>query len=285
MKIYSPVSLSEALAFLEEHKASVCLLGGGTDFVVKYKEGLLKYNVGCNIYGIRELRFIKEIGDKLIIGALSTYRDIIDSPLVKKHIPLLAEACGVVGSPQIRNRGTIGGNIGTASPAGDTIPSLMVLGADLKLVSTQGERIVNIRNFFLGPGKTVLKPNEIITEIIVDKLKMDEGAFYSKLGMRNALAISIVGVAAKVKLSGNQFERVEFAAGSVGPAVIYGRMKSLEMVDLSNKELWDKAQLIKEEINPITDVRATAEYRKEMAASLLYQGLLSLRCQGGNSLK
>lgn len=273
MKIYSPASISETIELLDTHGEEACILAGGTDFVVKYKAGVLNYKVSCNIYGIDELRFINECSDRLIIGPLTTHNDIVESNLINKYIPVLSQACKVVGSPQIRNRGTIGGNIGTASPAGDILPSLMVLGADIKIISTKGERTVNIREFFLGPGKTVLKPYEMIKEIIIPKMKDDEKAFYSKLGMRNALAISIAGVAAKVKLKEDRFEKVEVALGSVGPKVIYKRISYLEGEKFDRAELWNRVQCIKNEISPITDVRATSEYRREMIVSLLYQGL------------
>lgn len=273
MKIYNPDSISEAIGILDTHNQDACLLAGGTDFVVKHKEGALNCKIACNIYGISELRFIHEDNEHILIGSLATHQDIIESSLILKYAPVLADACRAVGSPQIRNRGTIGGNIGTASPAGDTLPVLMVLEADVNIISAKGERTVNIRDFFLGPGKTILKPNEMIKEIVVPKMKADEVAFYSKLGMRNALAISMVGVAAKVKLAENMFEKVEVSLGSVAPTVVYNRMTVLEKQKFTKKELWDKVQLIKKEVNPITDVRATSEYRKKMSAVLLYQCL------------
>lgn len=273
MKIYNPTSISQAIDLLQEHRNEIRLLAGGTDFVVKYKEGSLDGKAVCNIHGINELRCITESNNYLIIGPLTTHEEIVESSLVNQYAPLLAEACATVGSPQIRNRGTLGGNIGTASPAGDALPPLVVLGAELKIVSAESEKIVSMRDFFSGPGKTILKPNEMITEIIVPKMKAGEKGFYTKLGTRNSLAISIVGVAAKVKVHENVIEKMEVALGSVGPTVIYKRMQDLEGQTLTTKALWDKVQMIKNEISPITDLRATADYRKEMSAALLFQGL------------
>lgn len=275
MKIYNPTEISEVLTFLQEHKGRGSLLAGGTDFVVKYKEECLPYEFVCNILKVKELKYIKEDEDSVKIGSLVTHKELVESPLINKHIPILKDACKIIGSPQIRNRGTIGGNIGTASPAGDTLPVLTALDARLKIISIDGERIVSIRDFFIGPGKTVLKENEMIRELIVPKMKEEEG-FYTKLGSRNALAISIVGVAAKVKCKDKGFEKVEVAYGSVGPTVIYKRVKELEESNLTKQKLWDCVHSIKEGIHPITDVRATAEYRKEMCANLLYEGLSKL---------
>lgn len=272
MKIYNPTEISKVIEFLEEHKGNGKLLAGGTDLVVKYKEEAISYDFICNILKVKELKHIKEDEDSVKIGSLVTHEELVESSLVNEHIPMLRDACKIIGSPQIRNRGTIGGNIGTASPAGDTIPALTALGASLKVISIDGERIIPIRDFFIGPGKTILKENEMIEEIIIPKMKEEKG-FYTKLGSRNALAISIVGVAAKVKCKDKGFEKVEVAFGSVGPTVIYKRIKELEKSNLTKQKLWDCVQSIKENMNPITDVRATAEYRKDMCANLLYEGL------------
>lgn len=272
MKMYSPTEIYEVLVFLQKHKGSGILLAGGTDLIVKYKEQSLAYDFICNILKVEKLKCIKEDEDSLKIGPLVTHEELVESSLVYKHTPILRDACKTIGSPQIRNRGTIGGNIGTASPAGDTLPALTALGASLKIISIEEERIVPIKDFFCGPGKTILKENEMIKEIIVPKMKEEKG-FYTKLGSRNALAISIIGVAAKVKCKDQGFEKVEVALGSVGPTIIYKRMKELERSNFTKQRLWDAVQCIKEQIYPITDVRATAEYRKEMCANLLYEGL------------
>ncbi|WZL71674.1 xanthine dehydrogenase family protein subunit M [Clostridiaceae bacterium 35-E11] len=273
MKIYSPISVSDVLEFLEKYKEEGCLLAGGTDLIVKYKEESLPYVSMCDVGKITTLKFIHEEQNSIKIGPLVTHADIIESSLIAAYMPMLADACKTVGSPQIRTRGTIGGNIGTASPAGDTIPALMALGAKLKIASIHGERLVAMKDFFMGPGKTILKANEMIQEIIIPKMKKEDKGFYIKLGARNALAISIVGVAGKIKCKHKTFEKVEVAFGSVGPTVIYKRLKSLERKAFTKKELWNEVQYIKDEVQPINDVRAKAEYRKEMCVHLLYQGL------------
>lgn len=273
MKIYRPGSISEALKFLVANGTRACLLAGGTDLAVDFKNGSLNLEACCDISGLDELRFITEYQDTIAIGPLTTHQEIVESALLNKQAPLLAQASATVGSLQIRNRGTIGGNIGTASPAGDTLPALLVLGAQLKVSNCDGERFIKSREFFRGPKKTVLKPGEIITEISFPKLKEGERGFYSKLGARNALAISIVGVAAKLKVTRGIFEKVEVALGSVAPTVHYQRLAYLEGEDLAKRELWNRLQQIKDEVSPITDMRATSHYRKEMAVALLFQEL------------
>ncbi|MTI79627.1 MAG: xanthine dehydrogenase family protein subunit M [Firmicutes bacterium] len=273
MNIYSAKSIDDVTSFLQSYGAESIILAGGTDVVVKYKNELLTKREVCDIYGIRDLRYIKETADHLAMGSLTTHKDLAESKLVNNYAPILAQAAASVGSPQIRNRGTIGGNIGTASPAGDTLPALMALGACIKVINSSRERTINIRDFFVGPGKTVLKPDEFIYEITIPKLVDGEKAFFSKLGSRSALAISIASVAAKVKLGRGVFTRVEISLGSLAPTVIYKRLSILEGERLPNKELWNKLQHIKKLVSPINDVRASAEYKNQMAVALLFQGL------------
>lgn len=276
MKVHNPLNLNELLNFLDKKGEETCLLAGGTDLVGKLKEKSLHCRTICNLQHTDELHFIKEEENYLRIGALTTHREIMTSPLIRQHMPLLAEASATVGSPQIRNKGTIGGNIINASPAADTVPALMVLGAKLQLLSLEGEREVPIKDFFTGPERTDLKSSELLAEITIPKLTEGDLSFYSKLGQRNALAISIVGVAAVAKLSARGiFAQVKIALGSVGPTVICSQRcaQALAGKKFTPEELWETTQIVKEEVNPISDVRASAHYRKEMAAALLYQGL------------
>lgn len=273
MNIYSAKSIAEVTNFLQSYGGESLILAGGTDVVVKYKNGSLTKREVCNIYDVRDLRYIKETADSLVIGPLTTHKDLAESKLLHNYAPSLAQAAVSVGSPQIRNRGTIGGNIGTASPAGDTLPALMVLGADIKVISSTGERTVNIRDFFTGPGKTVLKPDELIFEITIPKLVAGEKSFFTKLGARSALAISIASAAARVKSESGVFTSVEVSLGSLAPTVLYQRLTILEGERLPKKELWHRLQFIKDQVSPISDVRASAEYRKQMAVALLFEGL------------
>jgi CO/xanthine dehydrogenase FAD-binding subunit len=273
VNIYSAKSIAEVTNFLQSYGGESLILAGGTDVVVKYKNGSLTKREVCNIYDVRDLRYIKETADSLVIGPLTTHKDLAESKLLHNYAPSLAQAAVSVGSPQIRNRGTIGGNIGTASPAGDTLPALMVLGADIKVISSTGERTVNIRDFFTGPGKTVLKPDELIFEITIPKLVAGEKSFFTKLGARSALAISIASAAARVKSESGVFTSVEVSLGSLAPTVLYQRLTILEGERLPKKELWHRLQFIKDQVSPISDVRASAEYRKQMAVALLFEGL------------
>ncbi|MBU8878570.1 xanthine dehydrogenase family protein subunit M [Bacillus sp. FJAT-29790] len=277
--IVSPTSLNECLSIISKKGTQHRLIAGGTDAVVRMKEGKWRPETWINIKGINELRYIKEKDGAIHIGPLTTHTDMIHSPLLQKKADVLVEAAREVGAIQMQNMGTIGGNIGTASPAGDTIPALSVLGAAIELCSISTKRLVPIEEFFLGPGRTVLKQNEMITNIIFQPQNENEIGIFQKLGPRKAQSISIVNVAISL-IMGKERQCLggKIAFGSVAPTII--RAKKCESI-LTLKPLTDEfiqniAKIAWKEVMPITDVRATAEYRRDMASSLLERGLYRL---------
>ena len=175
---------------------------------------------------------------------------------------------------QIRNMATIGGNLCNASPAADTAPPLMVLEAKLRVISIEGERTIDVREFFLGPRKTILKRNELLKEIMVPVYK-DYGYSYMKLGRRNSFTLSIVSVASLLKVEDNVFSDVRIALNSIAPTPI--RAFSAEKYLVGRKVTIDSikaaSKLVAKDISPITDIRATAEYRRDMAIVLTYDAL------------
>jgi len=188
-----------------------------------------------------------------------------ESSIVRERAPALAEAVNVLASPHIRNRATIAGNLCNASPAADTAPSLLALDASVKLQSADEERIVPLSQFFLGPEQTVTKPDEVLTEVIIP---LQEGASaFIKLGRRKAFTLSVASVAAFAKVNNGKFEEVRIALGAVAPTPIRARKveEALKGKDISEDNVEKAAQLVKEECWPITDVRASAEYRTEMS--------------------
>jgi len=195
------------------------------------------------------------------------------------------EAVKTIGSPQIRNRGTIGGNICNASPAGDSIPALVVSEARFVVKSLDNERIIDIKDFFVGPGKTSLKQDEILYKIIIPEWKENEIGFFNKLGQRNAMSISIASVAVKLEREkDNKFKKAFVSFGAVSPVV--NRATKCENLlterELDSKDyIFEAANCALDEVNPITDVRATREYRREVSKYLLYESLLNLLGIGG----
>ncbi|MGB9750473.1 MAG: FAD binding domain-containing protein [Caldisericia bacterium] len=273
---YRAKNLKEALNYSKTFGKNKRFLAGGTDLIVRLKDNLIKEENIIDIQNIEELKGINEVNDEIHIGALTTFSEIIESDLLKKYSPLIVEASKKVGSPQIRNKGTIGGNICNASPAGDSIPPLFCEDAKLFLESSSDSRIVNIEDFFIGPGKTILKDDEILVKIIIKKWKKGESGFFNKLGQRNALTIAIASSCIKIKKSDGRIDDIKIALGSVSPTVV--RAKRVENL-LKNLKEFNKDELIKicneveKEIDPITDVRGSREYRIEVSKYLVFEAL------------
>ncbi|MGC8660913.1 MAG: FAD binding domain-containing protein [Nitrososphaeria archaeon] len=274
--VHSPQSLNEALGILKEKSSEVRIVSGGTDIMVLIKDDLVKEKELLNLSYLNELKYIREDEGTVKIGALTTYRELEKSDTMNLNAPILVDACKTIGATQIQNLGTLAGNLGNASPAGDSIPPLYVLNANVKLQSAESERVIPVSEFFLGPRKTKRDPNEIITEIAVEKEKPGTYYFFKKLGLREANAISLVSVACMADLSEDKkITTIKLALGAVAPTVIRavkseklatGRQLDLNLVD-------EIARSVSEEISPITDIRGSAEYRRRAAYGLVYEGL------------
>ncbi len=272
----NPKTLSEAL----EAKATrgVVAVAGGTDILVRLHDVVDRpWPRLLVLEGVRSLRKIIENDGYISIGTLVTFSEIENSARLNKYASQLTGAASVAGSVQIRNRATIGGNIANGSPAGDLIPPLYVLGAELELSSVDGKRIVPIETFFKGPGKTILRSNELITSIRIKK--HTSPGFFNRLTTRRALAISKVSVAASAAFKQGVLIDLKIALGAVGPTVI--RAERTEQALLKRGKLCPgcitgAAKIAKGEACPIDDLRSTAEYRREMVAVLLKRGLTQI---------
>jgi CO/xanthine dehydrogenase FAD-binding subunit len=221
-----------------------------------------------DVTGIPELHGIEDRGDHLWIGAATTHTQMMASAAVARVAPALPAACAVVGGPQIRNRGTLGGNLANASPAADTVPPLYAADAVVELVSVSSRREVPIHEFFTGPRRSVLAPDELILGVRVPRRAGVRGAFL-RLGQRQAQAISKVSVAVGIAFRDGRPEWVRVALGSVAPTVV--RAPRAEQVLLAGgpAALRQAREIVMEEIAPIDDLRSTREYRRQMAGVLL----------------
>jgi xanthine dehydrogenase iron-sulfur cluster and FAD-binding subunit A len=278
-EIYHQVSsLDEALKLLEEFSDNSKIIAGATDFWLEYKNGLHE-NVEriIDISRIRNFDEIKEIDDNTIhLGPLVTHAHCIRSGIIQKDATCLFEACLGVGSPQIRNKGTIAGNVVTGSPANDTIAALMALDANIVVTSIKGSRIIPIINFYLGVRKTQINKNEIVTDIWFNKTGENSFSFFKKQGLRKAQAISLLNVSVVCKYNESyDISDMRIAFGSLSPTVVRAREaeefangQNLRKIDL--KVLIEKAI---ESISPISDIRSTSTYRSHMAGTLLRRGL------------
>jgi len=268
---YSPNTLEEALKILNEK--DVIIYAGGTDLMVKNKNatGLLpKFNKNLLYVGdLNELKEIKEHDNEIKIGAACTLASLLEIEGVPK---VLKQAIINIASPAIRNIGTIGGNICNASPAGDTLPILYALEAKLKLVSINSSREVNINDFILGPGKIILKDNEMLESILIEKTNFNK-VYYEKVGARKASAISKISFVALANVRNQKIKDIRIAIGSVGPRIV--RVKAGENI-LIGRELKDIENLMfevkknySENVTPISDQRSTAAYRKTVTLKLI----------------
>jgi len=274
--VLSPHTLEDALGLLRQHQNKIRIVAGGSDIIIQLRDGVVKTEKLLNLIPVKDLKFIEKRNDKIHIGSLSTYTEIIHSQLIKKGAWILREAARQIGAVQLQNTATIGGNLGNASPAADSLPPLYALGAIIVTRNISARREIPIEKFFSGYRKTALKPNELIEEIYFDRLKKNDAAAYLKLGLRKANAISIVDVAValrgKVK---DSYGDIRVSLGAVAPTIVRSHSceQALKGKHLSEKLLREAAKLASKDVSPITDIRGTAEYRRKVVSSLVYQAL------------
>lgn len=267
-EIIAAQTLGEAIEALKVDGA-VCL-AGGTDLMVMKAKERLRSECLVDLAKVDEVYGVQLHNDELIIGAMTTMTELTQHDLVKQHFPALAQAAAQVGSPQIRNRATIGGNICNSSPAGDTICPLMAYGAVLVLVGSKGARRVTIGEFLVGVGKNIRKQDEILTKICLPV--KENYSIFEKVGKRNALAISVVNMTVVHNIKSGC---ISIALGSVAPIVVRATAteKYLSQHELTNEALNAASEVLASEIHPIDDIRADAGYRLEVAKRLLKKAL------------
>ena len=257
--LLDPKTLSDALKMLRD-EGPVTPMAGCTDLYVSLNFGTLKDTRFLDLWRLDALRTIEVRGKSLIIGALATFTDVRRSPLVRKRLPMLVAAAGEVGGVQIQNRGTIGGNVANASPAGDTLPVLAAADATIVLRSTAGLRRVPFTAFYTGYRQSVRRPDELIVAFEIPHIRGRQ--WFRKVGTRAAQAISKVVMAGVVDRSA-----ARIALGSVAPTVV--RAPRTEAAWAEGATIEAAQQTLMDEIAPIDDIRSTAEYRRRVAANLL----------------
>lgn len=271
-KYLSPKTLKEALTMLDKHQDDYKIIAGGQSLLILMRQGLVAPEYLIDIYGIPELNYIKSDGKKgLKIGALTTHRDIENSGMVKGVFQVLAEMEHRLASIQTRNRGTIGGNICHGDPAGDPAPVLMALGARLKLSNAKRDRIVSMDDFSVDYFETLLEPGEILTEIQLPALPIRSGAAYTKFNIIES-DMATVSVASWIAIDeAGKCQDVRIALGAAAAKPL--RVKKAEAV-LKDKSVTDallkKAGVAaSEEAEPVTDINASEEYRRDLLKVLV----------------
>ncbi|MEM0020582.1 MAG: xanthine dehydrogenase family protein subunit M [Fervidicoccaceae archaeon] len=266
-------SLSVALDLLKEGNWK--LLAGGTDLLIDIKTGRQAPKKLLDISRINEIRYVRPNENIIRIGGGSRLQELLENIVIRERLPLLASAIREMASWQIRNVATIAGNLCNASPAADSAPPLLVHEAKVRLASTAGSRIVPLKDFFIGPRKTVMRDDEMLTEIEVPSLE-GYSYWYYKLGRRNAFTLSVVSVAVALKIEDGKFSDVRIALGSVAPKPVRALSVEEELVE-RNADVslaYRAAELVERDISPISDVRASADYRMKVSKVLIKRALI-----------
>jgi carbon-monoxide dehydrogenase medium subunit len=266
-----PKNISDLHKFLEEHPSAV-IIAGGTDVLPQIHNGLLKPETLVDVSFVEDLDFIMEDGGLIQIGALTTFFTIINHPTLQRFAPALVQASKLIGAPMTRARGTIGGNIANASPAGDTLPPLLVYDATIHLSTIDGESKMHLSDFLLGPGSTDIQTNEVLHSISFPKPCGYWGSAFLKIGPRRGMTISIANIASFVEIKMDRhIENARFALGAVAPTAIRCPKTEAYFEDKHPDYInWQEASSICfSEISPIDDIRGSKSYRHHISNILL----------------
>jgi xanthine dehydrogenase small subunit len=267
-RVYKPATLEQALTYRQEHP-TCSIVSGATDLGVLVNKRVRTLTDVLALGGLTALRNIDVDAQHIHIGAAATLTEV--EAVVNEHLPSLGEFLAWFGSPPIKNAGTLGGNLGTGSPIGDSIPALMVMNADVELASVQGRRRVGLITFYTGYRQSVMRPDELIVAIHLPRLQANETLKLYKVSKRKDLDISSVSVALWLKRRGDIIEDIRLAAGGVGPMVM--RLANAQDVlrggPLTLEQFERAARAARDEIKPIGDVRGSAEYRKTLVGNCL----------------
>ncbi len=273
-----PTSLDDVLDLLAERDPGTRVVAGGTDVLVELSRGTRPATRLVDITRVRELDIIRQDGSVVQIGALATHNDIVTSQVCVDGLFPLAQACWEVGAPQLRTRGTVVGNLVTASPANDTITPLFALGAELVLRQRDEERVVPIGDFYTGPRRTVLQPDELVTEIRVPVMAPHQRGVFVKLGLRRAQAISVIDLAIVIGFDGAVVTAAAVALGAVAPTIVRSAPTETFLIGqrLTPDVRREAGNLAASSIAPIDDIRGSASYRTRTVASLVTDALARL---------
>ena len=277
-----PETFEEVQRLAEKNKGDAVLMAGGTDLLVNFKRKVITAKVVISlekINSLKQVHYSEAAG--LTLGSMVTIAELAETPLIRQKFSLLAIAANKIGSPQIRNRATVGGNICTARPAGDTIGPLTAYGAEVQLILGKESRWEPISKFITGPGKTTKKDGEVLAAIRIKPFPANTGVSYIKYGVRKAMEIAMVSVTTALTFNGDKCEKAAIVLGAVAPTFI--RSTDAEASLISRKVTLADAEkaagMAAGCCKPITDVRASAEYRRELVKVLTKRGIMEAAAQ------
>jgi carbon-monoxide dehydrogenase medium subunit len=291
---YSPTTVEEACAILANLGSDAKVLAGGTDVLSKMKNELIAPKSLVSLKKIENLSEIVYVPEKgVVIGARATHNDLVNSALLQQKHPSISEAAHTMANNQIRNRGTIGGNLVNAVPSADLPPILIALGAHVTLAGRYGTRTMPLEDFFVGPNRSAIEPDEILTEIIIPDQRTT-GSAYFKFGLRRSGALAVVGVAASVVAVKFHVEEARIVLGAVGPVPMRAKKAEALLVGTLATEaaLEEAGRAAAAECRPISDIRGSEEYRRDMVRVFTKRALRkalhiedvleAVRTEGGN---
>lgn len=274
-----PRTIDETVQLLSQFGKDARIISGGTDLIIEIERKLRTPRVVIDVSRIPGREYIREDGDYIRLGAGVTHNQVVGASLLREKAYPLVRACWEVGAPQIRNRATIAGNLITASPANDTITPLWAMGAEVKLKSVRGERVLPFSVFFKGVRKTAMEPDEMLIEIMFQKMSPKDRGTFIKLGLRRAQAISVVNTAVVLEFEDDEISNSWITLGSVAPTIVSAIDAEQYLVGqrLSDAVIQEAAEMSSNAAKPIDDVRGTAEYRREMVKVLVARALRQIR--------
>lgn len=267
---FRPTALQELLEFKAREGSRARILDGGSNVLVYINEGSISGGTLVDVKSLKAIKGIELRDGRVEIGAGELIADIIESPLMRKEIPFLPEALRKFANPLVRNMATLAGNIADSSPIGDTIPPLLVLEAEVVVASAKGQRVIALEDFFTGPGQNVLEDDEVILKVRFPVPAQGRGG-HIKLGLRRGTSCSVASVAVWIVAEKNRVQQIRIALGGVAPTPIRAHKteEAFEGQVLDWDGISELAHAVTGELRPITDVRASAEYRRQVSASLL----------------
>jgi CO/xanthine dehydrogenase FAD-binding subunit len=273
-RFYRPTALEELLDFKAREGSKARILDGGSNVLVYIKEGSIPGGTLVDVKFLEAIKGIEIREGRVEIGAGELIADIMRSPVIEEKIPFLRDVLQKFANPLVRNMATLAGNIADSSPIGDTIPPLLVLEARVVLASAKGQRVIPLEEFFIGPGKNVLEPGEVILKVQFP-IPIEGSGGHIKLGLRKGTSCSVASVAVWIVAEKHRVEDIRIALGGVAPTPI--RARKTESSFKAQSLDWDRisalSQKVTEEISPITDVRGSAEYRRLVSVRLLAKAI------------
>ncbi|MGK2935899.1 MAG: FAD binding domain-containing protein [Gemmatimonadaceae bacterium] len=284
---HRPASLAEACALGLRYGSDAAFLAGGTELIPDYQRARETASHLIALESVPELRGITQDQGLLRIGALTTIAEIAASPVVRAIVPALADAARAIGSPQIRSMATIGGNFCRAVPCADTPPAAIVSAARVRLVGTAGARELDAVDFFTGARVTALAAGEVLVEIVIPVQPPHSGASYQRFARRRGPALAVAAVAARVTLDRDKISEVRIALGAVSPTPLtVARASALLEGETPSSALFEAAgELCAQAALPISDVRGSADYRRELVRVLARRALQEALARAGGSVQ